>query len=327
LKTETIFFKGNKNIETIEIEIRDPRYNEVQAKTIVNGICMFEVWLYGRESPQYDVIDDLSAYIGIPEDMALPGHEGVGVVTKVGNSVIKVKEGDLITTRHWSRYTNQKEGNFIKINAHSDNLEYHIVEPLACAINAVSYIDFYPGDKVFVFGAGYMGLLLIQLLGYYPLAELVAVDIKENNLEIAKKFGATKVINLKDRDGKEELEKYKDYFDISYEASGTNMGMDWCTKTTKGGGSIGLYGWIHSSSTVDTSSWHGKGLKVLNVSPAIATDQRPMRSFERAEILMSIGKIYQDRLITNKYEFEDIKRAMEESLERGKGFIKSILKF
>ncbi len=327
MKTEAIFFKGNKKIEIREIEIRDPKYNEIQAKTLINGICMGEVWLYGLERPQDEKHDDLSEYMGISEDLALPGHEGVGIVTKVGSSVEKVKEGDFVTTSHWSRHTNQKEDKLIKVNLHSNNFDSHLVEPLACVINAGTYVNCYPGDRAFVFGAGYMGLLLIQLLSYYPLSELVAVDIKENNLEIAKIFGATRVINFNDKDGREKLEKNKDYFDISYETSSKNIGMDWCTKVTKIGGSMGFFGWTHGFSTVDTDSWHRKGLKVLNISPGMVIDQRIKKNFERADMLMSIGKICQDRLITNKYKFEDIKRAMEESLIRGEGFIKSILKF
>jgi len=84
--------------------------------------------------------------------------------------------------------------------------------------------------------------------------------------------------------------------------------IEQAVRTIKRGGSIGLYGWVHNPSTVDTDSWHRKGVKVLNVSGGITTNQRPYRSFERSEMLMSVGKICQSKLITNKYKISEIEK-------------------
>lgn len=52
-----------------------------------------------------------------------------------------------------------------------------------------------PGDRVLVLGAGYMGLLNVIGLAHSPVSELVVTDIKEKNLELARSFGATHIIN------------------------------------------------------------------------------------------------------------------------------------
>ncbi|HEY8803680.1 MAG TPA: zinc-binding dehydrogenase [Clostridium sp.] len=312
MKTRAVFFTDVKKLEIREIDLPDPGPNQVQAKSIVNGICMFEVWKY--TSGDFNRND-------------IPGHEGVGIVTKVGKDVTWVKEGDYVSTNQWSEYSNIDVTTGIKLSCNPSNEGIHLVEPLSCAINAYSHTDIYPGNKVIVFGAGYMGLLLIQLLGHAPLHSLVVVDAKAENLELAKAYGATEVINITVPGANERLEELKDQFDIAYEASGAKSALDWCTKLSKYGGSIGLYAWHHEPRLMDTSTWHYKGTKILNVSPPITTNERLFRSFEASDLLMSCGKVSQENLITHRYKFDDIEKAMQESVARGDGFIKSLIEF
>lgn len=312
MKTRAIYFTDVKKLEIREIELPDPSSNQVQVKTIYNGICMFEVWKY--ISGDFDRNE-------------IPGHEGVGIVTKVGKDVTWIKEGDYVSTKQWSEYSNIDATIGIKLTCDSSNARIHLVEPLSCAVNAYAHTPLYPGNKVVVFGAGYMGLLLIQLLGNSPLSSVVVVDAKAKNLELAKSYGATEVINITEPGANERLEGLKDQFDIAYEASGAKSALEWCTKLHKYGGSIGLYAWHHDPRTVDTSLWHYKGTKIFNVSPPITTNERLLRSFEAADLLMSSGKVNQEKLITHRYKFDDIERAMTESVARGDGFIKSLIEF
>ena len=312
MKTRAIYFTDIKKLEIREIELPEPAPNQIQVKTIINGICMFEVWKY--KSGDFDRNE-------------IPGHEGVGIVTKVGKDVKWIKEGDYVSTNQWSEYLNMDATMGIKLNCTPEQAEDHIVEPLSCAVTAYAHTPLYPGNKVVVFGAGYMGLLLIQLLGNAPLSSVVVIDAKQENLELAKQFGATEVINITDADANERLEAMKDSFDVAYEASGAKSALDWCVKLHKYGGSIGLYAWHHDPRTFDTSLMHYKGTKILNVSPPITTNERALRCYEASDLLMSSGKVSQDKLITHRYKFDDIERAMTESVERGDGFIKSLIEF
>ena len=83
MKTRAVFFTDIKKLEIREIDLPDPGSNQIQVKSIVNGICMFEVWKY--ISGEFDRND-------------IPGHEGVGIVTKVGKDVTWVKEGDYVSS-------------------------------------------------------------------------------------------------------------------------------------------------------------------------------------------------------------------------------------
>lgn len=312
MKSKAVFFTGNKNAEVREIDVPDPGNDEIQVKTISNGICMFEVWLYNNKN-------DNSA--------ELVGHEGIGVVTKVGHNVKEVKEGDYVSTSKWSEYTNIHRADIIKASCKHQDAELHIIEPVSCAVNAVSHMNIYPGEKAIVFGAGYMGLLLIQLLKHSPLSELVVVDMKDSNLELAFRYGATRVINLA-KGGEKELEEMEaQAFDLCYEASGARSALEECTRLTRAGGKIGIYSWHHEPRRIDTSEWHVKGLHVLNVSPAMNANQREGMAFKAADRLMSAGKVRQDELLTHSYTLEEIQQAMGESTKREGNFIKSFLRF
>lgn len=313
MKSEAVFFTAAKTAEVREIEVPDPGTGEVQAETLINGICMWEVWQYNHASIQ---------------EAFVPGHEGIGVVTRVGKDVTGVREGDYITTCEWSRYTNQKANTFIKLAKKPADVESYLPEPLACVVNAAAHTDIYPGDRILLFGTGYMGLLLVQLLSRYPLSHLTAVDIKQKNLELALEYGADEIINPQTAEGKKRLEELAgDPFEISYECSGARDPLDWCTKLTKRGGKLGIFAWHHQPRTFDTNIWHDRGLSILNLTPGITANERRFRSFEAAERLLSAGKINQEKLVTHKYRLADIGKAMEESTLRTGEFIKSILRF
>lgn len=314
MKSRAVFFVGNKKAEVREIDIPDPGPGQVQAKCLANGICMAEVFDYNNK------------HFKSP---ALVGHEGLCVVTKTGKGVSRLKEGDYIGGYiNWSEYVNVGEYSVVKVTGKPADPACYLLEPASCAVNTLASAAVYPGDKAIVFGAGYMGLLLIQLLGTSPLSELVVVDVKPENLQLAKEYGATRVINPAAPDDRAQLEEYGDeYFDITFECSGAKEPLEMCTKLVRKGGKLVIYSWHHDPRLIDTSAWHVKGIKVLNTSPNITADERPFRSFVAADRLMASGKLDQSRLITHRYKIDDMERAMEESTVRGRGFIKSVLVF
>lgn len=317
MKSKAVYFLGNRQLELREIEVSDPDGDEIQIKTLVNGICMMEVWQYNLKEPFW-------------KDALLPGHEGVGVVTKVGRKVKGLTEGDYVWTggSSWSEHLNLKEENAIKLNCTAENVEAYVIEPLSCAVTAAAYLNAYPGDRVILFGAGYMGLLLTQLLARSPLSELIVVDLKRENLELAKAYGATETIQIGTPGAQERLaELEKNPFDITIEGSGAEQALTMCTKLARSGGKLGIYAWHHDPRTVDTSAWHWKGLQVLNLAPGITSDDLPNRQFYAAEKLISAGIVSQAALFTHRYALDDVERAMNESTLRGEGFIKSMLVF
>jgi threonine dehydrogenase-like Zn-dependent dehydrogenase len=314
MKTKAIYFMGVKNAVIEEVDVPEPYHNEIQVKTIVNGICMFETWAYNT-----------GAWSSKPY---IPGHEGIGLVIKAGRSIDDVKEGDLVTTRKWMEVYNIPDGGYMKLSRKPRDVEKFMIEPSACSVIAAHYSSIFPGDRAILFGAGYMGLLLIQILRKYPLTELTAVDIKQENLKLALDFGATDVIDSSTEDGRRKLsELKKDSYDIAFDCSGAGEPLELCTRLVRYGGRIGIVAWHHEPRLLDTDAWHQKGLQILNLSPEIKNGEPLFKYFGAAEKLMNTGIINQDKLVTHRHLFTDISHAMDESIIRPAGFIKSVLVF
>jgi L-iditol 2-dehydrogenase len=88
-------------------------------------------------------------------------------------------------------------------------------EPYACVLHAVRRIPVQPGDVVVVFGAGPMGLFMVNALRRRHGAEqvIVSLDRLENRLEVARKMGASHTVNSTDRPSREALQAAIGRFD------------------------------------------------------------------------------------------------------------------
>lgn len=155
------------------------------------------------------------------------GHEPVGVVYEIGSGVTKVKVGD--------RVSGLFAGNAEYVLADEENVflipddikdEEAVLEPLSCLISAVSKVKIpVIGEKVAVVGCGYMGCGAISLLKMRG-AYVVAVDIRKESLENAKKYGADEIYTP------DELPAhYKDVpgSDIGFQSEGLGFSlvMEW----------------------------------------------------------------------------------------------------
>ena len=75
-----ILYEPNKPMRVEEVTIDDPQDHEVMVKLVATGICHSDLLLMKGEVPtQYPVV---------------AGHEGAGIVEKVGRGVVSVKPGD-----------------------------------------------------------------------------------------------------------------------------------------------------------------------------------------------------------------------------------------
>lgn len=173
-----LIMEGPKKAKIIECDI--PKISDAKEILIKNrycGVCMSEHydWSTAREGQTF-------------------GHEPMGVVVEVGSDVTKVKVGDKVSGLYAgnAEYVIAKECNVFAIPDSLSDTDA-ILEPLSCLISAVSKVKIQViGDKVAVVGCGYMGCGAISLLKARG-AYVVAVDIRRECLEDAKRFGADEV--------------------------------------------------------------------------------------------------------------------------------------
>ncbi|MDD5005303.1 MAG: zinc-dependent dehydrogenase [Candidatus Omnitrophica bacterium] len=157
------------------------------------------------------------------------GHEIGGVVTEVGQGVKKYKVGDRVSASHHVpcnechyclgghptvcetlRRTFFDPGGFCeylrlpKINAEKgvyllpDEVSFEeatFIEPVACVLRGQRLSNMKEGKSVLVVGSGIAGLLHIQMAKINKAGLVVATDINDYRLKVAKKVGADNVIN------------------------------------------------------------------------------------------------------------------------------------
>ncbi|MGJ5075547.1 zinc-dependent alcohol dehydrogenase family protein [Bradyrhizobium oligotrophicum] len=169
------------------------------------------------------------------------GHEGVGVVDAVGSAVRAFKPGDHVivscisacgTCDYCRRgmYSHCRHGGWIlgnKIDGtqaeyvrtpHADTSLYHVPagteEDALVMLSDILPTGFEcgvlngkvePGSTVAIVGAGPIGLAALLTAQFYSPAEIIMIDLDDNRLEVATRFGATSVVNNADGKAVEKI--------------------------------------------------------------------------------------------------------------------------
>lgn len=314
MKAKRVIFPAVGRAEIEEFVLDDPAANEVQVKTVANGICMFEVSVFRGAEP-------LSHFAA-----GRAGHEGIGQVVKVGREVKHLQEGDWVPSYSWASYENLPAAERRAFSRRPGQPETWLTEPASCVVRAAHSYAIVPGDRVLLLGVGYMGLLNVQILACSPVGELVVADVKAANLALASQLGATETV-LMNQEGAARLKALENKpFDLVIEAAGVPSTLASATHLTRPGGRLAIFAWHHQPGLVDLGTWHMRGLKVLNCAPSISTDYN-FDSFERAQRLFERGVLDMSALITHRHQFEDVQAAMELACERPDGYIKGVLMF
>ncbi len=108
----------------------------------------------------------------------------------------------------------------------------------------VQYGRVQPGDTVAVVGAGPVGLAVIATASLYGAAQVIAIDLDDNRLEVAQTVGATHGVNSGAADWKEQVLALTDGYgvDVAVEAVGLAATFDMCTQLVRPGGNIANVG-------------------------------------------------------------------------------------
>jgi len=134
----------------------------------------------------------------------IPGHEFGGEVVEVGKDVQGIQVGDrvtAITMGGMAEYVRVRPAypglTVYKLPEEVSYEEAATIEPLATSFHAFRKGNASDGQSVVVFGAGIIGLGIIQCFGAVGLKmkNIIAVDVSDRRLEMAKKMGATHVVN------------------------------------------------------------------------------------------------------------------------------------
>ena len=147
------------------------------------------------------------------------GHELAGTVVAVGENVRCTQVGARVALHPgaagFGLGNGGPEGGFTKklrvrgaaqgksLFPIPDDMPFEVAalaEPLGVGMNAVDRVQVGPGDKVAVLGAGPIGLSAVATLADRGIVDVVAVDLSETRLEVARKLGAPATIQAAKED-------------------------------------------------------------------------------------------------------------------------------
>ncbi|MCO6425649.1 alcohol dehydrogenase AdhP [Sinorhizobium meliloti] len=218
-------FRAPLTIE--EMEVPTPGAGQVLVKYEATGVCHTDLHAANGDWPVK------------PAPPFIPGHEGVGFVSAVGAGVRRVKEGDKVGVpwlhtacgyctycrTGWETLCASQSNTGYSVNGTfaefgladpefvgkiPDGLEFGAAAPVLCAgvtvYKGLKETEVRPGEWVAISGVGGLGHMAVQYAKAMGM-HVVAADIFEDKLALAKQLGADIAINGKSEDAIEQVKK------------------------------------------------------------------------------------------------------------------------
>ncbi len=122
--------------------------------------------------------------------------------------------------------------------------EAAMVEPIAVAAHALNVSGIKPGNSAVVVGSGMVGVFVVQLLKLFGANPVIAIDIDDKKLELAKEFGADFTFNSNEKGVAENILKHTKNrgADLAFEVVGIDETVQSCIENTRKGGTVVLVG-------------------------------------------------------------------------------------
>lgn len=263
------------------------------------------------------------------------GHEGVGVVETVGPAVLNFKPGDRVliscisadgTCEYCRRgmYSHCLNGGWVLGNTidgcqaeyvrtpHADSSLYPIPpgadEDALVMLSDILPTGFecgvlngkvQPGGTVAIVGSGPIGLAALLTAQFYSPAMVIMIDLDDNRLQVAKRFGATNIVNSSAGDVPEQVKALTGGrgVDTAIEAVGVPATFELCEQLVAPGGTIANIG-VHGQK----ADLHLESLWSANIS--ITTRLVDTVSTPMLLKLVKAGRIDPGRLVTHHFPLD-----------------------
>ncbi|MBD3903317.1 zinc-dependent alcohol dehydrogenase family protein [Chryseobacterium sp. Ch-15] len=326
---KALVYHGDHNISLEERAVPNiQKPTDVIIKMIKTTICGTDLGIYKGKNPEI-------------ADGRILGHEGVGIIEEVGESVRQFKKGDKViiscitscgSCEYCKKqlYSHCKDGGWIlgyMIDGtqadyvrvpHADNSLFKIPDTISDEIAVllsdilptgheigVQYGNVKPGDTIAIVGAGPVGMSVLLTAQFYSPSTIIMVDMDENRLALAKELGATHTINSGVENPIDAIFKISEEgVDVAIEAVGIPQTWDVCQKIVRPGGHIANVG-VHGKK-VDfeiQQLW----IKNLTITTGLVnTNTTPMLIKAVASNKFDLSK-----LITHHFDLSEIEKAYE----------------
>ena len=347
------------------VELPDPGPLQVVVRQFSSGICHSQ--LHQMHNPR-------------PSDQVL-GHEATGEVIAVGSEVTNVALGDIVfvtwvprdpsvaarpveeiiverpngrraTTRNvftWADHTIADEKYIVKV---PQDTRRDVTSIIGCAVLTGSGAVYNTaavreGDSVAIFGVGGVGLSAVVAASVVKADPIIAVDLDDEKLEFAKKFGATHGVNAGAGDAVEQIKALTagpagvttsfgepvSGVDFAFDCIGREVTMGQILRAVRpgvlgaeGGGTAVLVGVPQTGLQLDQADMMGLLINEKRYIGSIGGSCRPDRDFPMFLAWSEDGDLDLDAMVTERFKISQINEAAA-ALEQGEIFGRAIMEF
>ena len=303
-------------------------------------ICGTDLGIWKGKNPE---IQDTAVAKTGQFDGRILGHEGIGIVEEVGSAVKNFKKGDKVIISCVSRcgtcencqkqlYAHcQNEGGWIMgymidgthaeyvRTPFADTSLYLLPEGLNEEVAVflsdvlptsheigVQYGNVKPGDTIAIVGTGPIGMGCLLTAQFYSPAQIIAVDMDDNRLAMAKELGATHTINSAKEDAVQRILDITGGrgVDCAMEAVGVEATWDICQNVVKEGGHIANVG-VHGKSV--NFELNKLWIKNLTITTGLVNANTTGMLLKTC----CSGKLPLEKLATHHFKFSEFEKAYD----------------
>lgn len=319
--------KAGARLSTREMPVVGP--GEILIKVLAASVCGTDYHIYSWDEWSQNRI----------KPPLVAGHEFAGEVIEVADDVTRVSVGDHVSAEthivcgvcefcrtgngHICQDTkilgvdvDGAYAEYIKIPADNAILndkevaaEYlSIQEPLGNAIHTVLSGEII-GKSIAVVGCGPIGLMAVNVAKAVGARKIIAIEVNEYRLDLAKELGADIVINpLKEDVVTRVLEETNGSgVDVVTEMSGNPTAIKQAFKYIKLGGRMSMLGIPNGEVSLNIADdIVFKGITINGI-----VGRKMYETWHQVQGLIESGKLDLDKIITHHFSFEEFDKAME----------------
>lgn len=304
---------------------------EIVLKVKGCGICAGDVKAYHGGIRIWGTSEE-NRYIEAP---CVGGHEFYGEIVELGKGVEGFEIGDTVVSEqvipcgeceyckqgiYWmctrsavfgfKQYANGGFAEYVKLPKTCLNHKVPesftpeqavLIEPIACGMHAVERAQIQHSDIVVIAGLGAIGTSMVNIAKLMLPRMVIGIDVRENRLEMGKKYGADVVLNPMTCDVAEEIKKLTDGLgcDVYIEASGSPKSVTQGLDSLK---NLGRYVQMGVFAEEVKADWNtigdGKELTIIGSHLSGKTYKSVING-------IATGAIKTDGLISHKFKMED----------------------
>lgn len=289
--------------------------NEVVVQVEGCGLCASSIQVWeGRPWFEY------------PLAPGAPGHESWGRLIATGKDVKDLLVGQRVACLAENAYVEQLNvaaENVVPLPPALDGRPFP-GEAIACAMNIFRRADVHAGQSVAIVGAGFLGLLLVQL-AVDAGARVFVMSRRESVRQLAEECGAEASFDADDWWGNAhkivELTRGAGCERV-IEVTGMQFALDAATEMIGEYGKLAIGGYHQEDlRQVNMQKWNWRAIDVINAHER--DSRRCLEGMKMAVAATIEGRIRPQDLLTHKFSFSQLDQAFETLLERPDGFIKA----